>query len=75
MASQFINSQEFTNKKYSDKEYLTILYLTFFDREPDAAGHSYWQQQLKSGMSRDKVLKNFAYSDEFKKLTEGYGLK
>lgn len=75
VASQFINSQEFTNKKYSDKEYLTILYLTFFDREPDAAGYSYWQQQLKSGMSRDKVLKNFAYSDEFKKLTEGYGLK
>lgn len=75
VASQFINSQEFKNKKYSDKEYLTILYRTFFDREPDADGYAYWQKQLKAGMSRDTVLKKFAYSDEFKKLTESYGLK
>lgn len=74
-ASQFIESEEFRSKQYSDKKYLTILYQTFFDRQPDAAGYAYWQEQLKAGMSRTQVLKHFAYSDEFKKITAGYGLK
>lgn len=73
-ASQFIESAEFKSKQYSDKEYLTILYQTFFDRSPDKAGYAYWQEQLKAGMSRTQVLKHFAYSDEFKKITAGYGL-
>lgn len=38
VAQGFIDSIEFKNRSLSDKEYLTILYHTFFNRQPDASG-------------------------------------
>ena len=71
---QFFNSKEFINKKLSDKEYVKVLYRTFFDREYDDAGLNYWLGMMKKGMSRNEVLQQFNNSDEFKQIRYNYGI-
>lgn len=74
VAEQIIKSQEFRNHSYSNDEYVTILYRAFLDREPDASGKAYWMNRLATGSSREEILRNFAYSPEFKNLAADYGL-
>jgi len=74
VAEAFINSTEFTNKKYSNEAYVKILYRTFLNREYDSAGLKSWVSKLNSGTSRNTVLKGFAGSQEFKKIAASYGL-
>ncbi len=75
VAAGFINSSEFQNKNMSDEEYLTKLYLAFFDREPDKAGFESWKKELKNGKSRDYVLGGFINSVEFNNLCKKYGIR
>ena len=73
-AMSFFHSQEFLNKNLSDPDYVETLYATYFDRVSDAEGKAYWLNQMQNGMSRDDVLTEFAYSQEFKQIMSGYGL-
>jgi len=43
------------------------------DREADAGGIGYWKDVLKT-KSRETVMNDFAYSEEFKKIMASYGL-
>lgn len=70
----FFNSPEFMNKNTTNDEYVTILYHTFFDREPDEAGYNDWMGRLSRGVSRNDVLQGFANSPEFANLKKSYGL-
>ena len=70
----FFNSPEFINKNTTNDEYVTILYHTFFDREPDEAGYNDWMGRLSRGVSRNDVLQGFANSPEFANLKKSYGL-
>ena len=70
----FFNSPEFMNKNTSNDQYVTILYHTFFDREPDQAGYNDWMGRLSRGVSRNEVLQGFANSPEFANLKKSYGL-
>ena len=69
----FLHSNEFINKHLSDKDYLTVLYRAFLDREPDTGGMEYWQGKIASGMTRDKVAEGFAGSNEFSAIMARYG--
>lgn len=70
----FFESQEFKNKRLTNGEYVKVLYRTFFDREYDQDGYSYWLKKLNYGMSRKEVLRGFANSAEFANLLRSYGL-
>ena len=72
VARGFIFSTEFTNKGVDDNEFLNILYRAFFNREPDEVGYETWMQKLQSGLSRERVLDGFLYSQEFGNLCRSY---
>lgn len=74
VAQGFIDSNEFKQRNLSDTEYLTILYRTFFDREPDSSGLNAWLGVLDSGLSRLHVFKGFAESNEFTEICNRYGI-
>ena len=72
----FFNSTEFKNHKYSNGAFLDHAYKAFFDRKPDTAGKNYWLDQMKKGMTRERVIKSgFAVSNEWKALCKVYGIK
>lgn len=74
IAFGFIMSQEFKNKNLSNEEYVTTLYETFFNREPDASGYQDWMNQLNKGIDRGVVLAGFVNSAEFSNLCEDFGI-
>ena len=66
----FFHSEEFQKKNLSNEDYVTTLYHTFFDREPDASGFEYWIYRLENGSyNRDAVLAGFSNSPEFAALS------
>ena len=72
----FMHSKELQNQNLSDSEFVTRMYQTFLDREPDEEGYQYWLTQLKSGKtSRDILVYGFTHSKEFAKLKASYGLR
>ncbi len=73
-SESFIFSNEFVAKNVSDDQFLTIMYTTFFNREPDSPGKAYWASLLNSGYSKRFVLASFANSDEFKNICSTYGI-
>ena len=74
VAQGFIDSTEFKKRQLSDDEYITILYHTFLDREPDSSGLNAWKAVLESGLSRLHVFKGFAESVEFTEICKSYGI-
>ena len=74
VADGFIYSQEFINKNTTNDEYLTILYVAFFNRAPDQTGWDAWIAELNSGKDRSYVLDGFLGSQEFINLCEDYGI-
>ena len=71
----FLHSQEFTNLNLSDEEFVTRMYQTFLNREPDEAGYKDWVGKLKSGeKTRDDLVYGFSLSQEFANLKKSYGL-
>ena len=70
----FITSDEFKNKKYSDEAFVEKMYKTFFDRDPDVTGKQHWINSLKSGVSREEVAAGFANSKEFSDICNSYGI-
>ena len=74
VAQGFVESPEFKKRNLSDKEYISVLYKTFLDRDADGAGLAAWQKVLDDGLSRLHVFKGFAESEEFTKICNTYGI-
>jgi hypothetical protein len=74
LAYGFIMSDEFQRRALPDEAYLTTLYHTFFDREPDESGYNNWMNALAKGAGRASVLAGFVNSDEFGNLCKRYGI-
>lgn len=68
----FILGQEFTNKKLSNDAFITIMYKSFFGRDPDADGKTYWLGLMNAGVTRQQVLAGFVNSTEFNDLCTSY---
>ena len=75
MARSFFNSKEFQNRRLSNDAYVEVLYRTFLDRNPDAAGKKHWLDKMKAGTSRDSIMAGFYNSAEFNKIMAGYGIR
>lgn len=71
----FLHSQELINQNLSNEEFVTRMYLTFLDREPDAAGKADWVSRLERGeVTRDTLVYGFTRSQEFGNLKKAYQL-
>ena len=76
VAQGFIFSEEFENRNTSDSEFVTILYKTFFGRDPEEEGLNYWLTQLSTGaMDRATVANGFIYSQEWADTCASYGIR
>lgn len=71
----FVFSDEYEAKNTSDKQFLTMLYQVFMDREPDKAGLAYWKGLLEDGLSREYVYRGFATSQEYTNICASYGIE
>ena len=66
VAQGFIFSPEFESRGTTDEEFVTILYKTFFGRDPEDEGLAFWLSQLSNGtMDRVTVANGFIYSQEW----------
>ncbi len=74
VARGFAMSQEFKNKGWGNKAFVTKMYSAFFDREPDEGGFNGWIKKLDEGYSREYVVAGFVNSQEFKNLCAKYGI-
>lgn len=72
LATNFINSAEFTSKfgvNPTNAEYVTKLYTNVLGRAPDQEGLNFWIKQADAGLSHEQLLVNFATSNENVQLT------
>jgi len=74
-ASSIIFSAEFSAKNKSNEEFVTVLFRSCYNREPDAAGFDSWVNLLNAGQSRQFVLAGFTNSAEFKNICTSAGIK
>ena len=65
MVSNFMNSPEFSDKKVSNEEAVTILYRVMMNREPDPDGLAYHTANLDRGLSYNCIINGFSASEEF----------
>lgn len=70
----FFFSNEFKNKKYTDAQFVEVLYRTMFGRSSDNDGKQYWLSCLENGASREYVYYGFAESEEFSNLCNSFGV-
>ena len=76
VAQGFIFSPEFEARNTTDTEFVTILYKTFFGRDPEETGMNFWLSQLSSGaMDRVTVANGFIYSQEWADTCASYGIR
>lgn len=75
VAQGIIFSEEFKNHKYSDEQFVEVLYQTMFGRAGDETGTSYWLTCLENGVSREYVFHGFAESQEFSALCDNFGVE
>lgn len=75
VVSGFFMSDEMTNMRLSDREFLERCYKVMMDRDADEGGIESWQKVLDNGMSRLYVVRGFVRSDEFGGICEKYGLE
>ncbi len=69
MATAFFSSGEYAAVGRDDTGFVTDLYRTFFNRDPDAEGLDHWQRQIAEGLPREVVLVSFLLSQEFDGFT------
>ena len=70
-----IQSPEFGNRGLNDDQFLRTLYKTFFDRDPDDEGYSFWMQKISEGMTREQIIEGFIDATEWCNLCAHYGVK
>lgn len=71
LAQTFFNSPEYKAFNRSNSAFLTDLYITFFNRQPDQAGFDFWLGQMNQGMPQGVVLVAFMLSQEFQNFSQG----
>ena len=74
VAYNFVMSEEFQNKPYSEDEYISLMYNAFFGRDAADSEIAYWADLMRSGVSRDVIFENFGNSDEFYRTCTVYGI-
>ena len=70
LAMTFFASGEFAAQGLTDAQFVTALYTTFFNRQPDSAGLSFWTGQLGAGLPREVALAEFMFSAEFRNFSQ-----
>lgn len=65
LARFFFNSQEYQLQGKNNTEFVTNLYQTFLNRPPDPGGLSFWIDYLNQGLTRNMLITQFAYSEEY----------
>jgi hypothetical protein len=66
IADFFFNSEEYRRRNTTDRQFITNLYRTFFQRTPDDGGYAFWLDQLANqGMTRETAMMLFLYTPEF----------
>ena len=73
MSSNFLNSPEYVNRKTSDTEYITTLYKTFLQRDPESAGLQFYLNRLSQGEARNNFITDFTNSSEFTAFMKSLG--
>jgi hypothetical protein len=71
LGKMFFNSEEYFSKNTSNGEYIIDLYETFLGRTPTSGEVNYWEGELAGGLSREMILINFVFSQEFILYMEG----
>ncbi len=74
VAYGFVFSDEYTNRKTTNTEFVTMLYNTILGRTPDSAGLEDWVSQLDNGCTRYGIFAGFIGSSEFTSLCKTYGI-
>ncbi len=67
------HSQEYLNRNTTNEDYVTQLYLTMLDREPDAGGFANWCSMARL-FSRTYLLKGFIETSKFSEICKAYGI-
>lgn len=70
----FIFSSEYMNRNRSNEDFVKDMYSMYFGRSADAAGFSYWVEQLEAGVDREEIMAGFANSQEFYNLCDKYNV-
>ena len=70
-----LESPEFMNRNLPDDVFIATLYQTFFGRESDEAGMSYWLGRLASGATKADLVNDFIESVEWCNICASYGIK
>lgn len=71
----FLHSQELANQNLDDTEFVTRMYETFLNREPEEEGLKDWVGRLERGeVTRDSLVYGFTNSREFGNLKAEYKL-
>jgi Domain of unknown function (DUF4214)/Abnormal spindle-like microcephaly-assoc'd, ASPM-SPD-2-Hydin len=67
IATQFATAPEFVQRygAVSNQTYVTLLYQNILQRQPDAAGVSFWTDRLDRGVTRGVMLAEFTESAEY----------
>ena len=74
VSATFAASNEFKTKygNTTNEQFVKLVYVNVFNRQPDAGGLAYWVKKLDQGLSRGSVLTNFSESAEGKRRLEGW---
>ena len=72
--NQFVKSQEFKNKNYSNADAVEILYKAMLGRGSDPTGRASWVSRLDAGEPLAAVINGFSGSDEFGYICDTYGI-
>ncbi|MEG1407937.1 MAG: DUF4214 domain-containing protein, partial [Ruthenibacterium sp.] len=75
VAANFLLGPEMTGRRLSNEEFLTVIYETFFDRDPDSGGFNTWLGLLNNGASREFIIAGFANGAEFQKICDTFAIK
>ncbi|MFC0351724.1 DUF4214 domain-containing protein, partial [Undibacterium danionis] len=72
IARSFVSSTEFEQKynSVSNDQFLDLVYQNVLHRPADAAGKTYWVNQLVNGFNRGDLLASFTESTEFKAISQ-----
>ena|GEM_PF-4342310 len=74
VAYGFFFSPEMRDRNLTDEQFVTILYNTLMDREPDPHGFAAWVGQLNGGESWYNVFVGFVMSAEFDRICREHNI-
>ena len=72
---RFVNSPEFSGKRYNPNDSVEILYKAMLGRGSDAAGKANWVNKLNFGQPFAVVINGFCVSKEFTGICAAYGIR